>query len=210
LLEPKGCECLEKRLQVDTLRKPSMANRKEGEPTDVEAQPGGSAAGQTIALPAPSAGTLESGGLKRSSEPVLRPDVLGEPAGKRPSQASQEDALLRSDAAGSAMAEGPRVSSAGEDQPPVDVCAQNAHAVRWEQLRDLLSTDTVKGLSSEEAARRLIEFGKNKLAEKSPEPFWHKVFRQINSILIYLLLIAAIVAGGFQEWVGSRASIVLR
>jgi len=76
----------------------------------------------------------------------------------------------------------------------------NTHAVPWEQVVQYLDSNAVVGLTSAEAARRLQQFGKNKLAEAKPEPFWHKVFRQVNSILIYILLIAAAIAGGFQEW----------
>jgi len=94
----------------------------------------------------------------------------------------------------------PSLKTAQHEDPLIEVSTQNAHAVPWEKVMDLLKTDAVKGLTFTEAKTRLESFGKNKLAEAPPEPFWHKVFRQINSILIYILLVAAIIAGGFQEW----------
>lgn len=92
-----------------------------------------------------------------------------------------------------------RIRSARENDEE-GLGATNAHAIPWEQVVAALETNAVVGLSSSESAKRLQQFGRNKLAEAKPEPFWHKVFRQINSILIYILLISAAIAGGFQDW----------
>ncbi|WP_018112213.1 cation-translocating P-type ATPase [Thermus igniterrae] len=48
----------------------------------------------------------------------------------------------------------------------------------------------MQGLSSEEARRRLEEYGPNALPEKPPEPLWRKLLRQFQSPLIYILLFA--------------------
>ena len=87
-----------------------------------------------------------------------------------------------------------------ENEEEIEIRPQNAHALTWEQVAELLETNAEKGLSRTEAQSRLEKFGTNNLAEAPPEPFWHKLFRQINSILIYILLVAAAIAAGFQQW----------
>jgi Ca2+-transporting ATPase len=47
-----------------------------------------------------------------------------------------------------------------------------------------------RGLSSEEAQRRLAEFGPNALPQAPPVPVWRRVVRQLRSALIYVLLFA--------------------
>ena len=47
------------------------------------------------------------------------------------------------------------------------------------------------GLSSEEAGRRLAQYGANRLAETPPRPAWLKFADQFKSMLIVILLIAA-------------------
>ncbi|GAA6756595.1 cation-transporting P-type ATPase [Thermus thalpophilus] len=48
----------------------------------------------------------------------------------------------------------------------------------------------MRGLSSEEARRRLQEFGPNALPEEPEEPLWQRFLRQFQSPLIYILLFA--------------------
>lgn len=57
-----------------------------------------------------------------------------------------------------------------------------------------LRTDGDAGLSVEEAANRLGQFGPNKLDDAAPEPFWHKVLRQFTDPLVLLLLFAIVVS----------------
>ncbi|MCS6868987.1 cation-transporting P-type ATPase [Thermus sp.] len=62
----------------------------------------------------------------------------------------------------------------------------------------------MRGLTSEEARRRLREYGPNALPEKPPEPFWRKFLRQFQSPLIYLLLFALVVDLGLWLAEGAR------
>ncbi|MGZ8212132.1 MAG: cation-translocating P-type ATPase [Burkholderiales bacterium] len=51
-----------------------------------------------------------------------------------------------------------------------------------------LGTDVERGLTAEEAARRLAEQGPNELRPVAQVPLWHKVLAQFRDPLIYLLL----------------------
>ncbi|WP_203568662.1 cation-translocating P-type ATPase [Aestuariimicrobium ganziense] len=51
-------------------------------------------------------------------------------------------------------------------------------------------TDPQRGLTTDEAARRLAADGPNELRAKPPEPLWRKVARQFQDPLVYLLFVA--------------------
>jgi hypothetical protein len=54
------------------------------------------------------------------------------------------------------------------------------------------SEDTVQGLSSAEAAKRLLEHGPNALTPPERPGFFRKLWAQINSALIWILLVRAL------------------
>jgi Ca2+-transporting ATPase len=70
-----------------------------------------------------------------------------------------------------------------------------------------LKTDLARGLEPEEAKRRLDEWGPNKLAEKPGKPLVLLFLEQLNDVLIYILLAAAIVSAALGEV--SDAAIIL-
>jgi potassium/sodium efflux P-type ATPase len=76
----------------------------------------------------------------------------------------------------------------------------NPHALDATLVCRILETDPVIGLTEQRASELLREVGPNKLAEKDQETFLHKVWRQLRSVLILILIIAAIVSGALQEW----------
>jgi Cation transport ATPase len=61
----------------------------------------------------------------------------------------------------------------------------------------------VRGLSSEEARKRLQEYGPNAVPEKPGEPLVLKFLRQFQSPLIYILLFALVVDLGL--WLAEGA-----
>ena len=70
---------------------------------------------------------------------------------------------------------------------------------------------TPSGLTEEEAARRIEKYGPNRLTPPKKETFLRKLFRHINNVLIYILMVAAAFSiyfaiddyegdGGFSSW----------
>ena len=57
-----------------------------------------------------------------------------------------------------------------------------------------LGADLEQGLSSEEAARRLVADGRNELRAVLPVPAWRRALAQLQDPLVYLLGAAAAVA----------------
>lgn len=69
----------------------------------------------------------------------------------------------------------------------------------WHQMDVLavasaLATDPSAGLTAQDAAQRLQEIGPNELREKAGQPAWMRFVHQFKSPLIYVLLIAALIA----------------
>ncbi len=78
------------------------------------------------------------------------------------------------------------------------------HAARRWKIADLgsdtarvvaqLQTDPARGLSSEEAARRLQQYGPNQLQSEPPVPKWRKFLAQFANPLVLLLLVATVIS----------------
>ncbi|WIA35644.1 hypothetical protein OEZ86_004058 [Tetradesmus obliquus] len=79
------------------------------------------------------------------------------------------------------------------------------HEIAWHTLQDdqvLKQLDTsFEGISSEEATRRLQEYGLNALTPPKKPGFFAKLWAQLNNVLIFILLAAAVVTAGLQEWI---------
>ncbi len=59
---------------------------------------------------------------------------------------------------------------------------------------------TEKGLSEEEAARRLAAEGKNALKEQKKKGFFAMLWEQLKDVMILILFIAAVISLIFQDW----------
>jgi Ca2+-transporting ATPase len=66
-------------------------------------------------------------------------------------------------------------------------------------VADQLQVDIATGLSSADAQQRLLHSGPNQLAEKKPRPVWLKFLDQFNSLLILILVGAAVLAGAVGD-----------
>lgn len=74
-----------------------------------------------------------------------------------------------------------------------------------DEVARILGTDPGRGLSQEEAARRLARDGRNELRAAPPIPFWRRILSQFEDPLVYLLLGAvavSLVAWGIEGAVG--------
>jgi Ca2+-transporting ATPase len=79
------------------------------------------------------------------------------------------------------------------------------HALHTDEVLKKLQTPSETGLSTTEAAERLAKFGPNQLAEKSKPSFFRLVLDQLNSFVVILLLVAAVVSAVLGEWVDASA-----
>ena len=73
------------------------------------------------------------------------------------------------------------------------------HAGERQHCLEQLRTDAEKGLDSGAVAARLAEHGPNRLAEKAPRPAWLKFLDQFRSLLVLILIGAALLAGAIGD-----------
>ena len=84
------------------------------------------------------------------------------------------------------------------------------HAMTFQQAEEILGTSE-KGLSDEEAARRLEKYGKNVLRETKPKSIWKMIAEQISDIMVIILFIAMVfsVVMYFVDGEGLAEAIVI-
>ena len=68
-----------------------------------------------------------------------------------------------------------------------------------------LQTDRSQGLPDLEAEQQRKNYGPNELIALPPPPLWRKFLRQFDSVVIWLLILAALISGGLGEWIDSAA-----
>ena len=68
------------------------------------------------------------------------------------------------------------------------------HSRDKQELLDSLGVDPSKGLSAEEAEKRLAEVGENKLAEKKKKSLFVRFLEQFKDVMIIILIVAAIIS----------------
>jgi Ca2+-transporting ATPase len=69
--------------------------------------------------------------------------------------------------------------------------------------------DPQTGLSLDEAAARLEQYGQNVLREKEKKPFFMKILDQFKDFMVIILIIASIVSGVLGEWVDALVIIAI-
>ncbi|MDX9842420.1 MAG: cation-translocating P-type ATPase [Aquabacterium sp.] len=69
----------------------------------------------------------------------------------------------------------------------------NAPLQTADAVANALQTDPVRGLSAQEAVRRLSQDGPNQLRTTPPPPAWRRLLKQFQDPLIYLLMAAVVV-----------------
>jgi Ca2+-transporting ATPase len=77
-----------------------------------------------------------------------------------------------------------------------------------ELLRELHS-DRKRGLDAGQVEKSRGEFGPNQLTEAAPTPLWLKLLRQFNDVMIWLLIVAAIIAAVMGEIVDAVAILAI-
>ncbi len=82
----------------------------------------------------------------------------------------------------------------------VTEAVQNWHAETQQTVFEFLRT-TADGLPEQEAAKRLVRYGPNRIAETKGRGAWLRFFYQFHNVLIYVLVAAAIVTALLQHWV---------
>ena len=83
------------------------------------------------------------------------------------------------------------------------------HSLSLEETAHRLGTDLQHGLAAVEADRRRGTYGSNLLREPPPEAWWWKLLRQFREVVIWILLVAALIAGAMGDWADTAAILAI-
>ena len=78
-----------------------------------------------------------------------------------------------------------------------------------EKLAIFLGTDSERGLTSQEAERRRIELGPNELPEAPPPSVVTLFLSQFTSIIVWVLIGAAVISGLLEDWLDAAAIVAI-
>jgi Ca2+-transporting ATPase len=85
----------------------------------------------------------------------------------------------------------------------------NWHTLTPDEAAQLLETNPQSGLSSADAAKRLVQFGANELKEKRARSLWRMLLDQFADFMIVVLIGAAVVSGIVGDVEDTVAIIVI-
>jgi Ca2+-transporting ATPase len=91
----------------------------------------------------------------------------------------------------------------------VDIFSVAWHAIKQEEVLETLHVPIETGLDDQEVAKRLEQYGHNELAERPGRTFLQKLWEQINSFVIWLLIIAAVISAILGDWVEAGAILLI-
>jgi len=83
------------------------------------------------------------------------------------------------------------------------------HAQPIGAVADALGTSLSSGLSPEVAAARLKECGYNELSEKPRPSFWKRLWEQLTSFLVIILIVASLISIFIGEYVDAAAILAI-
>jgi len=83
------------------------------------------------------------------------------------------------------------------------------HAIGMQDVLQELKTREEHGLSSEEVASRLAQYGPNQLAEAPPTTLWQMLWAQFNNFLVILLIVAAAVSALLGDYIEAAAIMAI-
>lgn len=83
------------------------------------------------------------------------------------------------------------------------------HSLKPEEVLDNLDVPIETGLSDEEVQLRQAKFGLNELTEQPGRTFLQKLWEQINSFVIWLLIGAAVISAILGDWVEAGAILLI-
>ena len=85
----------------------------------------------------------------------------------------------------------------------------HAYSVESAQIVQLLQVDPALGLAAQEVQTRQVQFGANSLPQPPIARWWQRLARQLHSVLIYALLLAALITALLGHWIDSAVIVAV-
>ncbi len=83
------------------------------------------------------------------------------------------------------------------------------HALSAEETVQKLESDARAGLTTEQAQKRIEQYGYNELKEKEPPTFLERLWDQIKDFVVMILIVAAIISFFLGDYIESAAIIAI-
>ncbi len=83
------------------------------------------------------------------------------------------------------------------------------HALEASEVVRALQTSPTRGLTTEEVARRVIEYGPNELVEPPRPTLWRMVLEQFNNFIVIVLIVASIVSALLGDYIEASAIMAI-
>ncbi len=83
------------------------------------------------------------------------------------------------------------------------------HSMSADEVSHQLKTHRQEGLTSQEAAQRIAQYGRNELIEKPRPSFFQLILQQLNNFVIILLIVASVVSALLGDWVEAGAILLI-
>ena len=96
-----------------------------------------------------------------------------------------------------------------QDKPAGHQFLKVWHALEVDEISRALHSDAERGLTSAETAARLAQHGPNELPQAPPISPIKLLLEQFSSLIVWVLVGAAIVSGLLQEWVDAAAIVAI-
>jgi Ca2+-transporting ATPase len=84
-----------------------------------------------------------------------------------------------------------------------------AHHLFTHEVLQLTAVSLETGLTSEEAAKRLEQYGENQVKARVGTPQWKRLLNQFTAPLVLVLIAASLVTGFLGEWVDATVIIIV-
>src|SRR3954453_10250992 len=83
------------------------------------------------------------------------------------------------------------------------------HALPVDAVLGALGVEAERGLDEPRAAALLEQHGPNRLVEPPPIPSWRRFLDQFRALVIWILIVASIIAGALGEWSDTLAIMAI-
>ena len=90
-----------------------------------------------------------------------------------------------------------------------DRASEAWHALDVAATAARLGTDADRGLTEAEATQRLVASGPNEIEAQPGIPWWRRLARQFQQLVIVILVVAAVIAGLLGEWADTAAILAI-
>ena len=75
------------------------------------------------------------------------------------------------------------------------------HAMEASEVTKAFEVDTGKGLTVDEANKRLEDYGRNEIPKAAGRTWWQRLLAQFHNVLIYVLIGAAVITALMDHWI---------